>query len=1131
MRNAVFAIFISAGILAGADGPVFQFSCNEGDGGRLADASGSGYHAAGTAAWTKLKNGSAIVFTGEPGQGFSLKLPADKQIGKGSFTVSCWLNPSTVSIEAKEKRRQLFVLDGHYPAHIVTMELVNNDGTIMLMMGYKKEDGKHSYVQINSKKKLPVNAWTHVAALCDREHYKFRIYINGQLDNESNIDKTFDGDFSGEKPLTIGASWQQYQGAVDELSFHKRVLSADEIAAVYTGTKGDYENAVIAVAAGAMKPSARYFVSPDGDDAWSGTLLSANKEKSDGPFKTIVRARDTIRALKAKGLITGSVTVEIASGIYELAEPLTFTAADSGSAGMPVIYAAKKGSDTRIIGGSVVRGFKPAEGAALEKLNPAARGNVVVSDLKGQGIVKYGALKNGQSWANSETGMELFFNGKRMTLARYPNEGWMRIAGIVVDDGHAIHGQKGSKVGQFTVKDDRITNWVNEPSVMAAGYWFWDWADQRFMISNIDADRHMITLSNAKHDYGFRKNQWFYVYNILPELDAPGEWYVDRTEGILYFWPPANIDGGKTMVSLNERLFDIDGASNLEFRFLTFECAQGTGIRGKKIADVRFAGCTMRNVGGYGMSADGSNISVIGCDIYDTGDGGVSLTGGERKTLTPANNIVENCHIHHYGRWDPMYKGGIHLNGVGNIARRNLIHEGPHTAIFWGGNDIVMELNEIHSVVYESGDAGAIYAGRDWTMRGCMVRNNYFHHIYGFEGRGANGVYFDDQYSSADTIGNIIYKVARGMLMGGGRDNRVIGNMFIDCPVGFSLDARGLGWAASGKDGLIQKLQAMPYDKPPWSERFPQLLTLLDDDPMAPKNDLFERNISWKCGTWDKIEGKALPGAILTNNMIDVDPKFVDEKNGNFDLKPDSPAWAIGFERIPVEKIGVYNDEWRATWPVKNTVRAGKSLIGQADPHPGKPEAVPSVTRAPDIDGVIGGEWDAMKKIALAETPNRDSVKSPATGYLGYADKTLYVAVFVPIKDAAKLKLESKWGQNDGIEVCFRLHEGIDYRPGPTFIVQGFANGDKAANALTKSADDAAKKILAASRVAAKAVDGGWSIEMAIPLDEAGIVAGPGMKIGFNIGVRRMESNEWIAWAGTKEANFQLGNSRIIILE
>ena len=48
-----------------------------------------------------------------------------------------------------------------------------------------------------------------------------------------------------------------------------------------------------------------------------------------------------------------------------------------------------------------------------------------------------------------------------------------------------------------------------------------------------------------------------------------------------------------------------------------------------------------------------------GCDIYETGDGGISLDGGDRVTLTPADAGAENNHIHHYSRWNRVYQPGI----------------------------------------------------------------------------------------------------------------------------------------------------------------------------------------------------------------------------------------------------------------------------------------------------------------------------------------------------------------------------------------------------------------------------------------------------------------------------------------
>ena len=268
-----------------------------------------------------------------------------------------------------------------------------------------------------------------------------------------------------------------------------------------------------------------------------------------------------------------------------------------------------------------------------------------------------------------------------------------------------------------------------------------------------------------------------------------------------------------------------------------------------------------------------------------------------------------------------MYRSGIQLTGVGNVARHNLVDNAPHMAIGFSGNDHVIELNEIHSVCFESNDAGAIYCGRNWSMRGNTVRFNYLHHIYGHEGKGCVGVYLDDQFSSASIFGNLFYKVPRAAFIGGGRDNSIENNIFVECSPAVHVDARGLGWAAKGEEGLVKGLKSVPYQQEPWKSRFPQLLTLLEDpERMAPKGDLIARNVQWK-GKWDEIDKKAAPFLTFTDNLLDVDPKFVDEAGMDFRLKDDSPAYALGFKKIPVEKMGLYKDELRASWPVERKVR------------------------------------------------------------------------------------------------------------------------------------------------------------------------------------------------------------------
>ncbi|MFA6545299.1 MAG: right-handed parallel beta-helix repeat-containing protein, partial [Limisphaerales bacterium] len=350
-------------------------------------------------------------------------------------------------------------------------------------------------------------------------------------------------------------------------------------------------------------------------------------------------------------------------------------------------------------------------------------------------------------------------------------------------------------------------------------------------------------------------------------------------------------------------------------------------------------GCTLRNIGGWAVSVSGANSGVTGCDIYATGDGGISLNGGDRKTLAPAGLGAENNHIHHWSRWNRMYRPAITVTGVGNRVAHNLLENSPHTAIGFGGNDHVIEFNEIHSVCHESNDAGAIYAGRDWTMRGTVIRYNFLHHISGFEGRGCVGVYLDDMYSGTSIHGNVFHDVTRAAFVGGGHDNLIENNIFTDCKPAVHVDARALGWAHETSDNWLKEqrdkgtLSGIRYDQPPYSERYPKLPHIIQQDSAAPTGTIIARNIC-QGGKWDEVEKKAQPFVTFQDNLLNADPHFLDAANGNFQLRDDSPAYALGFKRIPIEKIGLYKDSDRASWPVKHSVR----LKGEpsARPHPTK---------------------------------------------------------------------------------------------------------------------------------------------------------------------------------------------------
>lgn len=643
-----------------------------------------------------------------------------------------------------------------------------------------------------------------------------------------------------------------------------------------------------------------FYVAENGNDAAPGT--------QNAPFATLERARDAIRQLKAStGLPRGGVDVIVAGGTYFLREPFVLEDVDSGEPTAPICYRAQTGEVVRLIGGKAITHFEPVRDPwALERLPSEVRNHVVQADLRTLGLTDFGEVKKG--------GIELFFNGRPMTLARWPQEGFVRIAGLLHLQPVDVRGTKGDAVGKFFYDEERIHRWVGEKDPWVHGYWFWDWSDQRHAVESIDPERKLLSVKPPYHGYGYRVGQWFYGFNLLCELDTPGEWYLDRETGILYFYPPSPIEEGEAFISVLPTLVTMNNVSHVFLEHLILEGSRETAVTLRGGAENAVIGCTIRNVGGWGVVVEnGINHRVAGCDIYEVGEGGISLTGGDRPTLTPAKHVAENNDIFHYGRWNRMYQPGISLSGVGNVAVHNRIHDAPHIGIFFSGNDHRIEYNEIFRVCEESNDAGAVYAGRDWTMRGTIIRSNYFHDIQGFQNRGCVGVYLDDMFCGTLVFGNLFYRVRSAAFIGGGRDCRIENNIFVECVPSVHVDGRAMGWASYHVGTtMTERLNAMPYKNALWSSRYPELVSILDDEPAAPKGNVIARNISLG-GKWDGIYGEARPYVSLVDNLVDVDVGFVGTPPDNWRLKPDSPAWKIGFQEIPVEDIGLYESNERAS--------------------------------------------------------------------------------------------------------------------------------------------------------------------------------------------------------------------------
>jgi hypothetical protein len=631
-----------------------------------------------------------------------------------------------------------------------------------------------------------------------------------------------------------------------------------------------------------------YYVATDGNDTNAGTIET--------PFATQEKARDTLRQSKARALAAGGITVYIRHGSYFRTQSFMLTEQDSGEPGKTITYRAYPGEEVRLIGGrevpaSAFAPVTPADAVWL-RLDPSAQGKCLKADLRSLGITQYGEALQ----------MELSVGGELMPPARWPNEGFVRTTSAENNI-------------TFGYDDSRPQRWLAAPDAYAMGYWYHGWASRIERIASIDTVSKKITLAKSP-SYGIAAKKPYFVLNLLEEIDRPGEWYLDRQAGILYLWPPEGFERSEVLRScLREPLVSLKGTSFLRLEGLTLEmgAANGLEISGHDNAVVN---CIIRNIRKDGVIVSGDRNGVAQCEIAGVGETGVSLSGGDRYKLVAGENFVRNCRIHNFGRWERTYAPALQINGVGQIAANNLLHDGPHSAILFGGNDHRIELNEIHDVCYEVDDAGSVYCGRDWGLQGNIIRHNFFHHIQSSlpGSNGVHAVYLDDCASGITVFGNTFYEISgRAIMCGGGRDNTIENNVIAKCGAAHFTDRRGKVWIDKDTGWrLLDKIKKYNYTEPPWSTRYPRLAHILDngyEQAKEPEGCVIRWNLGWQNKRWLQESSLGAAGGFkfytIENNLEDEDPHFVDEQNLNLALRDDSPAYSMrGFQRIPFDRTG-----------------------------------------------------------------------------------------------------------------------------------------------------------------------------------------------------------------------------------
>ncbi|MDX9978623.1 MAG: right-handed parallel beta-helix repeat-containing protein [Lentisphaeria bacterium] len=864
-------------------------------------------------------------------------------------------------------------------------------------------------------------------------------------------------------------------------------------------------------------------VAPDGMDTGVGS--------PEAPFATLEQARDDIRRRKQDGgLPVGRVTVILHGGDYFRIEALKLEEQDSGTAASPVVYAAVQGETVVLNGARTVTGFVPVtDPAVLERLPEAARGKVVQTVLGPQGITDFGkiGLRTRQA---PLAGLEVFVDGKPMTLARWPNAGFAQVAGA----------PKGPKGGAFAYSDDRARRWVGEPDARGCGYWAYDWAASNVAFESIDPETRIITTREPHSVYGYRKGGRYYAYNLLCELDQPGEWYLDRASGTLYLWPPADLAQAKVEVSVGSGFLSLNNVSHVQFRRLTLQGCRGEAVTIRGGKRVELVGCILRNLGTRAVSiTDGTGHRVAGCDFYDINEGGIQISGGDRTSLTPAKHEIENCLFTRLARWQRTYVPAVGLSGVGCRVAHNLMYDIPHSVLLFGGNDHLIEYNEVHSMGFEGGEMGAFYCGRNWTLNGNVIRYNYLHDIYNPCPQRNRAFMLDDGAAGLTMYGNLIVRVAEGISLSS-INNVIDNNVFVDChpAVGcwggaptfppFDLETRHY-------DTMWPRIEELALDQPPWSERFPEMLPLREairaGGPVPPQcRARITRNIVWQGDEkWTGFHRTTDESAwVIENNLTGVDPKFRAPEAGDYRLQPDSPALALGIESIPVEQIGLYAGEERASWPVHHEVRADmcRDYTYVRPPAPPRAAVPPlraaKLAAAPTIDGVLGeGEWPGQPA-AVEQDANGDVVFSPSRVWVARDDQALYVAFSNLVNGASPVGAGANWGKDDAVEIALR-------QPGkgnPIVVLRGFAGGTFLSSAEAGAPEEVVRRAGEGMAYAAKPVGAAlWTCEWRIPFAALGINPARTPALDCNLTVRKVADNLWVMWVGTGGFSWHLDHA------
>ena len=550
------------------------------------------------------------------------------------------------------------------------------------------------------------------------------------------------------------------------------------------------------------------YVSPGGNDKGPGSL-----EK---PWKTLNRALESIREIDA------DVRIVVGDGDYFISEPLMI----NGTRDRKILVEAASGGVPTVRGDRIVSGFKPVKDrTVLSCLAKEVRGKVLEADLKAQGIKDYG------NPCSRENLFDLYCNGKRQQLARYPNEGFLKSGEAM---GSTRKDDVTFKEGVFGYLDDRVSFWADEKDAWIFGYFRWDWSDYYQKVAGIDKENKVISLAEPWHVYGYKSGFRYYGINLLCELDSPGEYYLDREKGKLYWYPPEDYSKGD-VVSVafynDDFMLSIEDCSEVELRGLSFTGGRKNAVKVSGSRNIVLEGIGISRFGGDALHVNSSkDVKVERCRFETLGHSGIQAYGGDRKTLEKAGYSIANTVIEDFSLFKHTYEPAVHFVGCGLTVAHCDFSGSTSSAMRIDGSEALVEFNHFHDLVRESDDQGGIDMFYNYGYRGVVIRYNLWEDILGGSVCGAAGVRFDDMISGQVVYGNIFRNVGAvhfgAVQIHGGKDNVVDNNIFYRCHFGVSFSP----WSQESWDRALEKEEVkrqlhsdVEIDGPLYTGRYPDL--------------------------------------------------------------------------------------------------------------------------------------------------------------------------------------------------------------------------------------------------------------------------------------------------------------------